>query len=259
MGVFLLWYTSRMPRKAALKKNTEVRFWSAPLVIAWVGIGLLISVILAGLVVGAVGVEPTDKKADLANLTLVERVSRHISTPQGEEPTVATVEDPEAMRQNNPSFYEKASEGDVLLIWSQMAVLYSPDQDLVLSVLPLNLGSSGSVLPDEQDEEVLAADLLKKEQELAKIEVLNGTFTPSLAREVSDELELAGFATLRPRDARQKGYANTLIIKRIDVELPETIRILQEMTGGVVEELPAVETVVNGDIIIIIGADYQNE
>ncbi len=256
-----------MPKKASSKKTAkkkEESFWSTPLVVAWVGIGLLISIILAGMIVGSLGINSADEASpDLEGLTLVQKVARHVSIPEGEEPTVATVEDADEMRQNNPAFYAEAQNGDQLLVWSNVVVLYSESRDLVLNVLPLDIGSVETIQPEnvevseEVDEEAMAAELLQKEQELAKIEVRNGTRTPLLARNVSDALELEGFATLRPRDARQKGYEKTLIVKLTDEELPETLRFLKEYLNAEVVELPEVETSVEGDVLIIIGANYE--
>jgi len=232
---------------------------STPLIVAWVGIGLLITIILVGVVIGPFRAKPVEKETAVAELSLVERIGRHIAIPQEEEPTIARVEDLESMRQNNPTFYENASEGDALVVWSNLAVLYSEDKDLVLAVLPLELGSSDKVIVEKKDEAQVAVDLLKNEQELAKIEVLNGTYSAGLARVASNVLEEKGFTTLRPRDARRKGYEKSIIIKRIDQELPETLQMLQELFGADVVDLPEAETVVNGDIIVILGSNYPLE
>ena len=258
-----------MKKKASTRKKVEekdecesMRFWSTPLLVAWVGIGILISVIIVGMILGSFelkpsGSEPVEGVAQ--ELTLVERLGAHISIPEDEEPTIATVEDPEAMRQNNPGFYKKASEGDQLVVWSSLAVLYSPDKDLILAVLPLNVGQvvDGEVI--EEPVVIMEEDPLKKEQELAKVEVLNGTRKAGLARTVSDLLEEEGFTTQRPRDARRKGYEETLVIKNADLDLPESIKALVDLLNAEIAELPEHETVATGDIIVILGSDYLEE
>ncbi len=69
--------------------------------------------------------------------TLLERVSRLIIVPRGETPTVATVDDANAMRLQDPSFYRDAENGDRVLVWSDKAVLYSMSHDALLAVLPI--------------------------------------------------------------------------------------------------------------------------
>ncbi|MCR4278337.1 MAG: LytR C-terminal domain-containing protein [bacterium] len=243
------------------KKEVASAVEKAPtsLVVAWVGIGLLITIILVGVVIGPLRLKQSATEAPSVEMSLLEKIGRHIAIPTDEDPTIARVEDVESMRQNNPTFYENASEGDALVVWSNLAVLYSEDKDLVLSVLPLELGSADKVIVEKKDEAEIAVDLLKNEQELVKIEVLNGTYVAGLARVANDSLEEQGFTTMRPRDARHKGYEKSIIIKRIDQDLPEIMSLLQEQFGAEVVDLPEAETIINGDIIVILGSNYPLE
>lgn len=74
---------------------------------------------------------------------LVERVSRLIVLPEGEIPTVATVSDPDLLR-DQPFFY-KAQVGDKVLIYTnaRRAILYNPNTDKIVEVAPLNIGDGG--------------------------------------------------------------------------------------------------------------------
>ncbi len=57
---------------------------------------------------------------------IVERVARHILVKQDEQPYVANISDINAVRQANPVFYKDAEVGDKVIIWSEMALIYSP-------------------------------------------------------------------------------------------------------------------------------------
>jgi hypothetical protein len=75
---------------------------------------------------------------------LVAKVSRLIILPEGEEPTIATVSDPEKLK--NQPFFAKAKTGDKVLIYSQAkkAILYNPESDKIVEVAPLNINMEGA-------------------------------------------------------------------------------------------------------------------
>ena len=71
---------------------------------------------------------------------LVAQVSKLIMLPEGETPTVATVSDPEALK--DQPFFASAKIGDKILIYAQAkkAILYSVSLNKILDVAPLNIG-----------------------------------------------------------------------------------------------------------------------
>ncbi len=75
--------------------------------------------------------------------SLVEKVGRLIVLPEGEEPTIATVSDPEKLV--SQPFFAHAKTGYKVLIYtnSKKAILYDPVLDKIVEVAPLNIGSSG--------------------------------------------------------------------------------------------------------------------
>jgi hypothetical protein len=81
---------------------------------------------------------------------LVTIVGKLIDLPQGEIPTVATVSDPERLR--DQPFFEKAKVGDKVLLYSnaKKAYLFDPVSNKLLEVAPINLGEqSGQILPED--------------------------------------------------------------------------------------------------------------
>ncbi len=79
--------------------------------------------------------------------TLIDRVGRLIILPEGETPTIATVSDPEKLR--NQPFFAKAKVGDKVLIYTnaKKAILYDPLADRILEVAPVNIGASEAPNP----------------------------------------------------------------------------------------------------------------
>lgn len=191
--------------------------------------------------------------------TLEQKVARHIRVDQDEAPTIATVQDPESLRKENPDFYRHASVGDRLLIWSDMAVLYSEKDDIILGVLPV-----GAVGEQAQENEVSPESTTSSEPELRQgidtisVEVRNGTRTPGVAKSVSDALNEQGWVTLRPRDANTKGYEKTLVaIVTQNASTTALAPLLATDIGAeIVDNVPESEYGITGDILVIVGTDY---
>ncbi len=78
-----------------------------------------------------------ENKAELAKI--IETVGKLIELPSGEEPTLATVSDPEKLK--DQAFFKNAVLGDKVLIYAQAkrAILYSPSRGKIIEVAPVNL------------------------------------------------------------------------------------------------------------------------
>lgn len=72
--------------------------------------------------------------------SLLAEVGELILLPQGETPTIATVADPEALK--DQAFFANAQKDDKVLIYAgaQKAILYSPARKQVIEVAPVNIG-----------------------------------------------------------------------------------------------------------------------
>lgn len=73
---------------------------------------------------------------------LVAQVSKLIVLPDGETPTLATVSNPDRLK--DQPFFAKAKTGDKVLIYtnSKKAILYNPETNKIVEVAPINIGSS---------------------------------------------------------------------------------------------------------------------
>lgn len=82
------------------------------------------------------------KAAQESTQELVGKISKLIVLPEGETPTVATVTDPEKLRQEQP-FFAKASMGDKVLIYTgaRKAYMYNPTTNKIIEVAPVNIGN----------------------------------------------------------------------------------------------------------------------
>ncbi len=85
---------------------------------------------------------PKNPKSDLEKT--ISQVGRLMVLPTDETPTMATVSDPEKLK--DQPFFINAKTGDKVLIYSnaRKAILYSPTEDKIIEVAPVNLGATAS-------------------------------------------------------------------------------------------------------------------
>ena len=78
---------------------------------------------------------------------LVAKVGKLIVLPEGEDPTIATVADPEALREQ--PFFAKAKQGDKVLIYTnaRKAILYDVESNKIVEVAPINIGPGAQTAP----------------------------------------------------------------------------------------------------------------
>ncbi|MDP3696617.1 MAG: hypothetical protein Q8R55_01135 [Candidatus Taylorbacteria bacterium] len=78
---------------------------------------------------------------------LIKRVSKLINLPSGEQPTIATVSDPELLK--DQPFFAKAEKGFKVLIYanSGKSILYDPFENKVVEVASINIGGQSTPAP----------------------------------------------------------------------------------------------------------------
>jgi len=105
---------------------------------------LLASIGAAGYMYNQVRILKQDpaKLAQAETAKLVELVGKLIVLPAGETPTIATVNDPEKLK--DQPFFANAKAGDKVLIYTnaKKAILYSPSENKIVEVAPLNIGAA---------------------------------------------------------------------------------------------------------------------
>lgn len=80
---------------------------------------------------------------------LVAEIGKLIVLPEGETPTVATVSDPERLK--DQPFFARAKAGDKVLLYStaRKAYLYDPVAKKLIEVAPLNIGGTDNASAQE--------------------------------------------------------------------------------------------------------------
>ena len=156
-----------------------------------------------------------------------------IDLPEDIQPIMATIDDVDALRKQQPKFFEKAKNGDRLIVYPDIAILYNAGTKKIMHVGPVNFGQAAI-----------------------------GTVPFALYNGTGDEAKLAEFeeklkntfnnaeAIIKTEAAGQ--YDQTLVIDLVG-DNPEINKIAESLVGQVVE-MPANEVVPEGaQVLIIIG------
>lgn len=83
--------------------------------------------------------------------SVVDAVGKLLVLPQNEQPTLATVSDPEKLK--DQPFFANAKKGFRVLIYTnaKKAILYDPISDKIVEVAPINIGNNAAA-PTAKDE-----------------------------------------------------------------------------------------------------------
>jgi flagellar basal body-associated protein FliL len=85
---------------------------------------------------------------------LVEKIGKFVILPTGEVPTLATVSDPEALK--DQPFFTNAVKGDQVLIYSQAkkAILYSVEQNKIIDMTSLSIDNKNISAPEISEPQI---------------------------------------------------------------------------------------------------------
>lgn len=106
-------------------------------IVVIIGVGIIL-VLVAGFFAWKYFDSKEEDSGAAASQRVIEKVGRLYLTPEGEEPTVAQIQDKEKLK--DQQFFDKAVNGDYLLIFgdSQFALIYREDVDKIVNVGPIS-------------------------------------------------------------------------------------------------------------------------
>lgn len=180
-------------------------------------------------------------QAELAEV--MEAVSKIITLPQGVTPTLATVNNAESLKEQQP-FFKDAQDGDKMLLYAQTtdaaerkAYLYRPSTNQLINVAPINVG--GQIVA-QQDE--------------FSIDIRNGTPTEGLEDQMESLLGRIfpnANVAVKGLAANQEYTRSQLVRVNADEALAQKIATLFNVPLG---ELPEGEAPAGDvDLVLILG------
>lgn len=172
-------------------------------------------------------------------------ISKFISLPADEEPSLATITDIEKLK--DQPFFKGAKNGDKLIIYNKTAkaILYRPSENKIIDFTLLDTSSAVNAKSTKTSETV-------------RVALYNGTATEGLTKTAEGRLSpQPGLTIVEKVNAGKKDYEKTLVVA-ISSAKREAANQIASYLNAQVGELPAGEKAPgNADILVILGNDFK--
>lgn len=187
---------------------------------------------------------------------LTNEIGKFYVLPVGETPTLSTVSEQNKLTEQ--AFFEKAKNGDKVLIYSQAkkAILYDPQAKKILEIAPI---TETQAQPTPENSPISSQTAAPAAKLTAKIVLRNGTKVVGLASKTRTALkeDFPDINVVKLDNAHEDSYEDTIIVL-LDKESKADADILAKNLGAKIGELPDKETEpTNADILVIIGNDQD--
>ncbi len=211
---------------------------------------------------------------------VVAQVSKIMDLPQGETPTLATINDITKLK--DQTFFRDAQNGDKILVYANAkeAIIYRPGVNRIINVAPLIIEQPNSNQPvftsnppnqvsafpspihdqsapvNGTPNQVVINNSSNNFQTSNSLNVIicNGTKTTGLAGDTAKKLSgINGVIVIGTKDANKNDYTDTVVVDITRKNLSLVNQIAQAV-GGRIGDLPNGETISDGaDVLIIVG------
>ena len=179
---------------------------------------------------------------------VVEKVGKLVILPSDEEPILATVTDKEKLK--DQPLFAKAENGDKILIYSksQKAYIYSPAKNVLVDVVPVNIGDTQTVITGMSATNPL------------KIALVNGSktagATATLEQRIKDN-SIVGLSVVSKATAKTNDYEKTIVIDLSGKWKAQVEQLAGLLNGQVATESAEIKPGNNADVMVIIGGDFK--
>lgn len=229
--------------------------------------GSLFLLVLAGAIFSAIRYQQLARELASVKATattntdiasLVAEVGQFIILPEGEQPTVATVNEVDKL-QGQP-FFANARNGDKVLVYAQAkkAILYRPSEKKIVEVAPINLNANAEASTSGVPE-LVNANLNPTPFPLkGTLVIRNGSGALGAIQKFETDLEkkVSGLNILDRQTGKLPSRPYSLLVD-VSGDNPQAARSLASALGLEVGELPIGEATPSSDFLIILGTDKK--
>jgi len=166
-------------------------------------IGLILVLLTALVLVSVELYKEKNKKITLDDIealqqeqanSVLSEIAKHIILPQDEQPTIATITDVESLRKEMP-FFNKAQNGFKVIVYTEKAILFDPNNDIIVDVAPVMQGKSAEEQgQDEQINEEKLVDESDRGNKKNDNTVTEDAIDDSAKKQEDDELDKASIS-----------------------------------------------------------------
>lgn len=197
---------------------------------------------------------------------LIKRLREIVSIPENEEPTVATVQDAQALRQQ--TFFSRAENGDKVILFpmAQRAILYRPSIQKIIEAAPINItdiqqGVTNNLETTQQSTPSISKTI-EEQSKTYTLAIYNGTLTvEGLAGKAADFVR-DSFSeediSIETLNNSKNFYEETIIVDFTNTASIVLDKLINQFDASL-QELPQVETDPKTDFLIILGTDIVSK
>lgn len=192
---------------------------------------------------------------------LVARISKFLVVPTDENPSVVVLKDAEQLAAQQ-SFYQGAKDGDVLVVYSNRAIIYDVESDKLVNVGPIvrndnpPIESSTASGSAEISSSPSASLTPMPKPESIKVDVRNGTTTAGLAGATASTIKKDKLFIIGVVGDAKGAYTETIIVDFTTAGSGKSVAVQELATflkAKVVTTLPSGETRGTADALVIVG------
>lgn len=167
--------------------------------------------------------------------SLLDKINQHILLPRGQEPQITFLKDTQELKKQE-TFYEYAQDGDVLVQFNSLEIIYNPAADVVV-----NARSRGSVAGAE----------VRAVQGAITIEIRNGSGIAGLAAKTAETFKgVKEFVVEAVGNASRSNYPKTILVNLSNKDITG---LEKQFNIQSLKDLPAGERPSTADVVIILG------
>jgi hypothetical protein len=204
--------------------------------------------------------DPTAKLTDGQVQDLVAQIGKFMVVPSDEKPSVVVLRDTATLAQQQP-FYRGAKDGDILVIYSNRAIIYDPKDQKLVNVGPIQRNDATPVPSSDvtasgsaQATPSASPSASPAAPEKVTVDVRNGTSTAGLAGTTASELKKNKWVTIGKTGDAKGAYSKTVLVDLSKGKKPGAIAQLEKLLGvTAVTEVPKGESTSTADVLVIVG------
>lgn len=172
------------------------------------------------------------------NVSLAEKVARHVQVPAG-DPKITTVSDAESLKKSQP-VYASVQNGDIVLTYSTVEVVYNSQTDRVLYIRSLN--SSSTAVSGTENRAV---------QGILALDIRNGSGVVGAAARTAETFKgVSSYQVKNIANAAKNTYNTTILI---NITGKDVSGLEKQFSTTAMKELPVGEAASSADVVIIVG------
>lgn len=204
--------------------------------------------------------QATNKSEDQVkkdNERLIAQVKSLVDLPEGENPTIATVND--ASKVKEQTFFSRSENGDRVLIYTQSkkAILYRPSTNKIIEIAPITISQSASTSGQVAGTTTTGKVTPTPTTQPVKVLLLNGTTVAGVTSKYETKIKqtLPSAEIIKDTAAKTDYQKSTLYVLN-DKFKADADKLAKELGINIATESPYGEDLAGkGSIAIIFGTD----